>query len=200
MINYSDIKKGLLREKNIEFIDGNFRYIDREGHLATVGFRTKEALLYDDNIEHISTDSIESMNRRYHKIFNNTEGTVKPMEQMDMYKPKITLEEYQEFTPTTFIVPEYQVDAVFAYLFSGLVAEAGEVAGNYAKYVRGDFELDELRKRTFKELGDVMYFVTQLANELDYQLDDILMENKFKLHSRMKANKIKGDGESLDGR
>jgi NTP pyrophosphatase (non-canonical NTP hydrolase) len=103
---------------------------------------------------------------------------------------KITLKEYQEFTPTTFIVPEYEVDAVYAYLFSGLAAEGGEVAGNYAKYCRGDFGLDELRNRTSKELGDVMYFVTQLANELGFQLEDILIENKFKLTERMNKNKI----------
>lgn len=108
---------------------------------------------------------------------------------------KITLEAYQIFTPTTFIVPEYEVDATFAYLFSGLAAEAGEVVGNYAKYVRGDFELSELRDRTFKELGDIMYFVSQLSNEMGFQIEDILVENKFKLTERMKRNTIKGDGE-----
>lgn len=113
-------------------------------------------------------------------------------------KPKlqsITIGEYSQFTPTTFIVPEYQVDAVFAYLFSGLAAEGGEVAGNYAKYCRGDFDLDELRTRTSKELGDVLYFTTQLANELGLNLEDILIENMNKLKIRMAEGKIKGDGE-----
>jgi NTP pyrophosphatase (non-canonical NTP hydrolase) len=106
---------------------------------------------------------------------------------------KITIREYSDFTPTTFIVPDYQVDATFAYLFSGLAAEGGEVAGNYAKYCRGDFQLDELRNRTFKELGDVMYFVTQLANELNINLEDVMLNNMEKLKARLKANKIKGD-------
>lgn len=108
---------------------------------------------------------------------------------------EITLKEYAKFTPTTFIVPEYQVDATFAYLFSGLAAEGGEVAGNYAKYCRGDFGLDVLRERTFKELGDVMYFVTQLANELDINLEEVLLANMSKLKARLATGTIKGDGE-----
>ena len=115
-------------------------------------------------------------------------------------KPKILLSEYQEFTPQTFIVKEYPISSQIAYLYSGLAAEAGEVVGNYAKFVRGDFDKTELRNRTYKELGDVMYFVSQIANTFNINLEDILVENKFKLSERMKANKIKGDGENLGDR
>jgi NTP pyrophosphatase (non-canonical NTP hydrolase) len=105
------------------------------------------------------------------------------------------LDMYARFTPTTFIVPEYQVDAVFAYLFSGLAAEAGEVAGNYAKYVRGDFDINELRNRSFKEIGDVMYFLTQLCNELNIDMYDVIEANMEKLKDRLKRNVIKGSGD-----
>jgi NTP pyrophosphatase (non-canonical NTP hydrolase) len=115
-------------------------------------------------------------------------------------KPKILLSEYQEFTPKTFIVKEYSISSQIAYLYSGLAAEAGEVIGNYAKFVRGDFDETELRNRTYKELGDVMYFVSQIANTFNISIEDVLVENKFKLSERMKANKIKGDGENLGDR
>ena len=108
----------------------------------------------------------------------------------------ITLQEYRDFTPTTFIVPSALVDAQYAYLFAGLAAEAGEVAGNYAKYCRGDFEKADLKLRTKKELGDVLYFTFQLATTLGFSIEEILETNRDKLQDRMNKNKIKGDGEN----
>jgi NTP pyrophosphatase (non-canonical NTP hydrolase) len=107
----------------------------------------------------------------------------------------ITIKEYQAFTPTTFVVPDDIVASQDAYLFSGLVAEAGEVAGNWAKYCRADFDIDELILRTKKELGDVLYFTFQLANRLDLDVEEILEVNRSKLQGRMDKGKIKGDGE-----
>lgn len=115
--------------------------------------------------------------------------------QTDIFEKQVDLPIYQAFTPTTFVVPEYPTTAVDAYLFSGLAAEAGEVVGNYAKYVRGDFDKRELASRTHKELGDVLYFVSQISNEFDFNIEDILRDNMTKLEDRMKKNKISGDGE-----
>lgn len=108
----------------------------------------------------------------------------------------ITIKEYQDFTPTTFLVPDNPISTQDTYLFAGLAAEAGEVAGNYAKYCRGDFDVVELVSRTKKELGDVLYFVFQLANQLHLDVEDIILENRNKLQDRLDRQVIKGDGDS----
>ena len=108
----------------------------------------------------------------------------------------ITIKRYQDFTPTTFLVPDNPVSTQDAYLFVGLAAEAGEVGGNFAKYCRGDFNEEELIFRTKKELGDVFYFAFQLATQIGLDVEDILEANKEKLEDRMKKNKIEGDGEN----
>ena len=107
----------------------------------------------------------------------------------------ITIKKYQDFTPKTFVVPDEPVSTQDAYLFAGLAAEAGEVAGNFAKYCRGDFGVEELIYRTKKELGDVFYFAFQLATQIGLDVEDILEANKEKLEKRLAENKIKGDGE-----
>lgn len=106
---------------------------------------------------------------------------------------KITIKEYQEFTPKTFQVPP---ENALAYLFSGLAAEAGEVAGVYAKYMRKDFNGEVLVERVEKELGDVLWFTFQLANQLGMKVEDILANNKTKLEDRVSRNVIKGDGDN----
>ena len=109
-----------------------------------------------------------------------------------MTNEKITIEEYQEFTQSTFIVPDSVAES---YLAFGLVAEAGELAGQYAKYLRNDFDFMELDKRVRKELGDMMYFIVQLCNYYEWDVRDVMQENKDKLLKRLRENKIRGDGD-----
>jgi len=104
----------------------------------------------------------------------------------------ISLEEYAAFTPTTFIVPECSQEE---YLVHGLAAEVGEFLGHYAKFLRNDFEWRELDKRVRKELGDIMYFVVQYCNIRDWDLGEILQENKAKLEARQKKDTLRGDGD-----
>jgi NTP pyrophosphatase (non-canonical NTP hydrolase) len=79
----------------------------------------------------------------------------------------------------------------------GLVNEAGEVAGKIKKIFRdkegviGDAECTALKA----ELGDVLWYLAQVATELDLSLQDIAEANLTKLFDRLERGKIKGDGD-----
>ena len=80
------------------------------------------------------------------------------------------------------------------YLFTGLAGEVGEVCSLYAKAVRdneGGVCTDDLGK----ELGDVLWFVSQIATYYGMSLDEIAKMNIRKLESRMLRNKIGGSGD-----
>lgn len=85
----------------------------------------------------------------------------------------------------------------FRYPALGLAEEAGEVAGKYAKAVRDDgaWISKERREAIGKELGDVMWFVAELATQLDFTLSQIMEGNIAKLDSRRKRGKIHGSGD-----
>lgn len=105
---------------------------------------------------------------------------------------KITIKEYQDFTPTVFVVkPENALN----YLITGLAAEAGEVAGVYAKYLRGDYGGEEVALKLSKEMGDCFYFLFQLANQLGLEVGDILQANEDKLKDRLIRGVLKGNGD-----
>ena len=80
----------------------------------------------------------------------------------------------------------------------GLTNEAGEVAGKIKKIFRdkggviGEAERDALKG----ELGDVLWYLTQLCTELDLSLEDVAAHNLEKLFSRMERGKISGDGDN----
>ena len=76
----------------------------------------------------------------------------------------------------------------------GLVGEAGEVAEKIKKYIRDDTKVSQ--KDIIKELGDVVFYATALANYFYSNLPEVLETNMDKLNSRAKRGVIKGSGDN----
>ena len=85
----------------------------------------------------------------------------------------------------------------FRYPVMGLAEEAGEVSGKFAKAIRDDNGVitKERREAIKKELGDVLWFVAEIATLLNYSIEDIMESNIEKLTSRKLRNKIHGSGD-----
>jgi NTP pyrophosphatase (non-canonical NTP hydrolase) len=104
------------------------------------------------------------------------------------------LSEYQRESRRT---AEYPREAWLAYPALGLAGEAGEVAEHAKKAIRDDAgKVSEDRRAAMsKELGDVLWYVAQLASELDLSLDDIAKQNLEKLFSRQARGVLSGSGD-----
>lgn len=83
------------------------------------------------------------------------------------------------------------------YLFLGICGESGEIAEKAKKVIRdkNGIILGDDREAIAKELGDVLWYVSQIATELDYDLEEIAKKNLEKLFSRLERNKIQGSGD-----
>jgi NTP pyrophosphatase (non-canonical NTP hydrolase) len=79
----------------------------------------------------------------------------------------------------------------------GLVNEAGEVAGKIKKIFRDkDGEISAETVSALKaELGDVLWYLTQLSTELGLSLDEVAEYNLEKLYGRLARGTIRGDGD-----
>jgi NTP pyrophosphatase (non-canonical NTP hydrolase) len=104
------------------------------------------------------------------------------------------LSDYQRQSRQT---AEYPREAWLAYPALGLAGEAGEVAEHAKKAIRDDGgTVGEERKAAMsKELGDVLWYVAQLATELGLDLDRIAEENLAKLLSRQRRGVLSGSGD-----
>lgn len=82
------------------------------------------------------------------------------------------------------------------YCATKLNGEAGEVAEEIAKTLRDDSgEISTERSgKLAKEIGDVLWYVSQLATELDMDLSLIAQMNLDKLASRKDRGMIHGSG------
>ena len=104
--------------------------------------------------------------------------------------------DYQQKSRATAQYPAIGHPVIYPAL--GLVNEAGEVAGKIKKSFRdksgviGEAERDALKA----ELGDVLWYIAQVATELDLPLDEIAEANLTKLLDRQARGKIQGDGDN----
>ncbi len=87
--------------------------------------------------------------------------------------------------------------ANYIYPTLGLVGEAGEVAEKVKKVIRdkkGIFD-DDSKKGLKKELGDVLWYISNICTEFNFSLDDIALQNLEKLKMRASKGKISGSGD-----
>ncbi|MAR08299.1 MAG: hypothetical protein CL862_14550 [Cyanobium sp. NAT70] len=105
------------------------------------------------------------------------------------------LKTYQTKARLTAAYPDLGSNPIYPTL--GLSGEAGEVADKVKKVIRdrgGVFD-EEAREAIKLELGDVLWYVSQLADELGYNLEDIASANLNKLASRAARGRIAGSGD-----
>ena len=104
------------------------------------------------------------------------------------------LSEYQRLSRRTALYPR---GAALSYPVLGLTGEAGEVAEHAKKAIRDDGgEITDARRSAMgKELGDVLWYLAQLASELGLDLDEIAQENLEKLLSRKRRGVLSGSGD-----
>ncbi len=104
--------------------------------------------------------------------------------------------QYQKLAAETAVYPSTGDNIYYPAL--GLAGEAGEVCGKVSKIMR-DFNDDvsaSMKLELEKELGDVLWYISQLASELGISLDEIAENNIRKLQSRKERNMLHGNGDN----
>ena len=115
----------------------------------------------------------------------------------------MNMKQYQTEAAKTAIYPgkgEVRIGANggLYYTVLGLLGEAGEVAQRVKKQIR-DHDADMLDGGFLvemqSELGDCLWYLSQIAKELDMDLEIIAINNLNKLKLRMERGKLQGSGD-----
>lgn len=106
---------------------------------------------------------------------------------------ELTFKEYQELT-SAFVKRD---DRLFLFLM-GLSGETGEVSEKFKKLYRDNDGVmtDEFKLEVTKELGDVLWYVRAIAEELGVPLEDVAKANINKIESRRARNVQHGNGDN----
>lgn len=107
----------------------------------------------------------------------------------------MTLQEYQEAAVVTAKYPNY-LKVIYPTL--GLCGEAGEVAEKVKKIYRDkEGDIDETSRELLKrKLGDVLWYISVVASDLNLSLEDIGQTNIAKLKDRKNRGVISGSGDT----
>jgi NTP pyrophosphatase (non-canonical NTP hydrolase) len=103
--------------------------------------------------------------------------------------------EYQKLAHSTSLNTSINGDKI-AYDVIGLVNESGELAGKVKKLYRDkNGQIDILVVDDIvKELGDILWYLSEIATHLEIPLDVIARKNIEKVLDRKERNVIHGDG------
>jgi NTP pyrophosphatase (non-canonical NTP hydrolase) len=107
-------------------------------------------------------------------------------------------DQYQRFAESTAIYPP---ERGLFYTALGLCGESGEAAEVVKKLFRDDDGTgpipgftEERREKLKGELGDVAWYLANLAREAGIPLSEVIKFNIEKLSRRLEEDKLKGDG------
>jgi len=108
----------------------------------------------------------------------------------------MNFDEYQKKSRETAIYPDLGSNYIYPTL--GLAGESGEVSDKIKKVIRDDVGVLNAEKiqDLKKELGDVLWYVSQLSTELGLSLEDIAQSNLDKLFSRKERGVLQGSGDN----
>lgn len=106
-----------------------------------------------------------------------------------------TLNEYQQASRRTW--GEVDMNHPIVYPTLGLTNETGELAGKIKKIFRDQAgEITEANRQELKgEIGDVLWYLTQICSQLDLTLQEVAEANIEKLYSRLERGVIGGSGD-----
>ena len=108
----------------------------------------------------------------------------------------MTFEEYQKLARETAFYPNQGDNFIYPTL--GLVGEAGEVAEKIKKVLRDNDGVvsEEKKQEVAKEMGDVLWYLSQLSAELGLSLEEVADLNLEKLKNRQERGKLAGSGDN----
>lgn len=93
----------------------------------------------------------------------------------------MTINEYQKLAMTT-LNPELDKKDVLINGVMGLCGESGEAIDIVKKHLAQGHELD--REHLIKELGDIAWYIAEVATVLEVDLEEVLTRNIEKLKAR----------------
>lgn len=108
----------------------------------------------------------------------------------------MTFDDYQILARQTAIYPDAGEGNVKArnYCVVGLLGETGTIANIWDKVLRDGYTDDSI-VRLVQQMGDALWYLSQLAHELGVPFDDIALLNIAKLEDRMNRGVLRGSGE-----
>lgn len=105
----------------------------------------------------------------------------------------MTPNNYQQSALSTFLHKDAHYEQKLEYLLLGLASEVGELCGKRKKEIRDAAIFDP--SEACLELGDILWYLSCLADTYGFSLETVMQVNINKLKDRKARNTIQGSGD-----
>lgn len=107
-------------------------------------------------------------------------------------------DEYQKLATRTATFTGKQAEYALMYVCLGLAGESGELIEKIKKGIRNDDGVfsDEARRLITLEIGDVLWYLSQIARLLDIPFDGAAIANIKKLEDRAARGVLSSQGDT----
>ncbi len=114
------------------------------------------------------------------------------------YNAWMDFDEYEKLASRTATFDGSQKEYALLYLGLGVTGEAGEIAEKIKKIARNDNGVvsDEKREALKQEIGDVLWYLSQLSRHLGIPFSDAAKANIQKTADRAARGVIKSSGDN----
>lgn len=109
----------------------------------------------------------------------------------------MTFDEYQKQALTTVLSSNDELKDIMHWVL-GITGESGEIAEKVKKIIRdkdGVFSPED-KIEIAKEIGDVLWYLAVLAEQLGVTFESVAQNNLEKLQSRQQRGKLSGSGDN----
>ena len=107
-------------------------------------------------------------------------------------------DDYEKLATRTVTFEDKPLEHQLMYVALGVAGEAGEIAEKVKKIIRNDDGIvsDEKRSALKSEIGDVLWYLSQLSRILGFSFSDAARANVAKLEDRALRGAIKSTGDT----
>lgn len=95
-------------------------------------------------------------------------------------------------------IPDIQQIMTTLLHYIGLAGEVGELGEKIKKSIRDRSVLQQRDTAIAKEMGDIEWYLTRLESDFGYPKNEILRMNYDKLSTRLKKDKLHGEGDNRE--
>lgn len=109
----------------------------------------------------------------------------------------MTLNEYQRAALSTALRSGDEFKDLMHWAL-GISGESGEISEKLKKIIRDKNSIlsDDDKTELLKEVGDVLWYLAVLVDQLGYDFDKVATDNVTKLRSRQQRGKLTGSGDN----
>jgi NTP pyrophosphatase (non-canonical NTP hydrolase) len=105
--------------------------------------------------------------------------------------------DFSEYQKRARMTADYPQQYKIFYPAMGLGAEVGELQNKIKKLMRGDAFVKGMDKEDLaSEMGDILWYVAILSEDLGLDLEEVAVKNIAKLADRKKRGVIKSSGDN----